>query len=92
MGFAGGSYAMPKEVIHMVEYAPKPSVFSIPGVGLDQTPIGATGITLGINVRTGMEDNGLYKKGEHCKAKLIEWVVGMAQYCGKEMAIALSGH
>lgn len=88
MGFGGGAYATPKEVIHLMECAPKPSVFSVLGVGLYQTPMVATGITLGINVRTGMEDNVLYKKGELCKnnAQLVERVVRMATDFGREIA------
>ena len=88
MGFASGAYATPKEVIHMIECAPKPSVFSVLGVGLYQTPMVATGITLGINVRTGMEDNVLYRKGELCRdnAQLVERVVGIARDFGREIA------
>ena len=88
MGFASGAYATPKEVIHMMECAPMPSVFSVLGVGLFQTPMVATGITLGINVRTGMEDNVLYKKGELCtsNAQLVERVVRMARELGREIA------
>jgi 3-keto-5-aminohexanoate cleavage enzyme len=48
----------------------------------------AMGITLGINVRTGMEDNVLYKKGELCKgnAQLVERVVRIAREMGREIA------
>jgi len=88
MGFGGGAYATPKEVIHLMECAPKPSVFSVLGVGLYQTAMVATGLVLGINVRTGMEDNVLYKKGELCKdnAQLVERVVRMARDLGREIA------
>lgn len=88
MGFGGGAYATPKEVIHLIECSPKPSVYSVLGVGLYQTPMVALGITLGINVRTGMEDNVLYKKGELCKnnAQLVERVVRIAREMGREIA------
>jgi 3-keto-5-aminohexanoate cleavage enzyme len=88
MGFGGGAYATPKEVIHLLECSPKPSVYSVLGVGLYQTPMVAMGITLGINVRTGMEDNVLYKKGELCKsnAQLVERVARIAKEMGREIA------
>jgi len=88
MGFGGGAYATPKEVMHLIECGPKPSVYSVLGVGLFQTQMVATGITLGINVRTGMEDNVLYKKGELCRdnAQLVERVVKIAREMGREIA------
>jgi len=88
MGFASGAYATPKEVVHFMECAPMPSVFSVLGVGLFQTQMVAMGIMLGINVRTGMEDNVLYKKGELCRdnAQLVERVVRMARDMGREIA------
>jgi len=88
MGFASGAYATAKELIHLMECAPKPSVFSVLGVGLYQTPMVAAGMTLGINVRTGMEDNVLYQKGQLCtsNAQLVEKVVRMARDMGREIA------
>ena len=88
MAFGGGAYATPKEVIHLIECGPKPAVYSVLGVGLYQTPMVATGITLGINVRTSMEDNVLYKKGELCKsnAQLVERVVKIAREMGRDIA------
>ena len=88
MGFGGGAYATPKEVIHLIECGPKPAVYSVLGVGLYQTPMVATGITLGINVRTGMEDNVLYKKGELCKsnAQLVERAAKIAREMARDVA------
>lgn len=88
MGSSSGAYATPRELLHMMDCAPKPSVFSVLGIGLPQTPMVAMGIILGINVRTGMEDNVLYRKGELCtgNAQLVEKVVRMARECGREIA------
>ena len=88
MGFSSGAYATPKELLHLMDCAPKPSVFSILGVGLLQVPMLAMGILLGINVRTGMEDNVLYKKGELCAGnpQLVEKVVRMAGEISREIA------
>ena len=88
MGFSSGAYATPQELLHLMDCAPKPSVFSVLGVGLLQIPMVAMGILLGINVRTGMEDNVLYKKGELCTGnqQLVEKVVRMAREFGREIA------
>ena len=61
---------------------------SVLGVGPYQTPMVTAGITLGINVRNGMEDNVVYRKGELRKdnPQLVERVVGMARYFGREIA------
>ncbi len=88
MGYASGAYATPKELIHLLEHSPKPSVWSVLGVGLLGIPMCAMGIVLGINVRTGMEDTILYKRGELTRnnAQLIERVVRMAHDMGREIA------
>ena len=88
MGFSSGANGTPKELIHLMECAPKPSVFSAIGIGHMQVPMVTMGIILGINVRTGMEDNVLYRKGELCtgNAQLVEKVVRMARECGREIA------
>ena len=88
MGFSSGAYATPKELLHLMECAPRPSVYSVLGVGLLQIPMVAMGIILGINVRTGMEDNVLYGKRELCtgNAQLVEKVVRMAREYGREIA------
>lgn len=88
MGFSSGANGTPKELIHLMECAPKPSVFSAIGIGYMQVPMVTVGIILGINVRTGMEDNVLYRKGELCtgNAQLVEKVVRMAREMGREIA------
>lgn len=88
MGFSSGAYATPKELLHLIECSPNQSVFSVLGVGILQNPMIAMGILLGINVRTGMEDNVLYKKGELCNdnAQLVERVVRMARELGRKIA------
>jgi 3-keto-5-aminohexanoate cleavage enzyme len=88
MGFQSGAYATPKEIMHLMEVAPKPSVFSVVAIGLLQTTTVAQGLILGINVRTGMEDNILYKRGELCQgnAPLVEKAVRMARELNREVA------
>ena len=91
MGFQSGAYASPKEMMYLMEVAPKPSVFSCLAIGLLQTTTVALGLILGVNVRTGMEDNILYKRGELCKdnAQLVEKVVRLARELNREVATPL---
>ena len=88
MGASSGAHATPKNLLHMLETAPMPSVFHVLGVGYYQTAMIAIGILLGIHVRTGMEDNILYRKGELCKsnAQLVEKVVRIAKELDREIA------
>jgi 3-keto-5-aminohexanoate cleavage enzyme len=88
MGASSGAYPTPKYLLHMLETAPMPSVFHVLGVGHYQTAMITIGILLGIHVRTGMEDNVLYKTRELCKsnAQLVERVVRIAQELEREIA------
>jgi 3-keto-5-aminohexanoate cleavage enzyme len=88
MGSSSGAYATPKELLHMIECAPKPSVLSVLSVGPMQYPMAALGIILGINVRTGMEDNVYVRKGVLCmnNAELVEKVVRGAREFDREIA------
>lgn len=88
MGTPSGSHPTPKGLLYMLETAPMPSVFSVLGTGYHQTQMMTMGILLGINVRTGMEDNVLYKRGELCKgnAQLVERVVRLAKELDREIA------
>ena len=88
MGVPSGAYATPKNLLNMIETAPMPSVFQVLGVSYYQTAMITMGILLGIHVRTGMEDNVLYKRGELCKsnAQLVEKVVRIAKELDREIA------
>lgn len=88
MGASSGAYPTPKYLLHMLETAPMPSVFHVLGVGHYQTAMITMGILLGIHVRTGMEDNVLYKRRELCKsnAQLVEKVVRIARELERDIA------
>jgi len=88
MGLSSGSHPTPKNLLHMMETAPCPSVFHVLGVGHYQTIMITMGILLGIHVRTGMEDNVLYKRRELCKsnAQLVERVVRIARELERDIA------
>jgi len=87
-GFQSGVYPTPREIIHLVEGAPKPSSVCVLGVGPWQTSVMTMGILMGTNVRTGMEDNLYLGKGRQVEsnAQLVEKVVRLARELGREIA------
>jgi 3-keto-5-aminohexanoate cleavage enzyme len=88
LGYSSGAYATPEELLHLLRGGPKQSVYSVLSVGHFQTPLLAMAIIMGLNVRTGMEDNVLYKRGELCRdnAQLVERVVRLARELNREIA------
>ena len=87
-GFSSGLYPTPKDIIYLAETAPKPSNLCVLGVGPWQTSVLTMGILMGMNVRTGMEDNLYLGKGQpvQCNAQLVEKVVRIARELGREIA------
>jgi 3-keto-5-aminohexanoate cleavage enzyme len=87
-GFDSGLYPTPKDVVYLAETAPKPSSLCLLGVGPWQTPIVTLGILMGMNVRTGMEDNLYMGKGQlvQSNVQLVEKVVRLARELGREIA------
>ena len=88
MGLTSGSHPTPKQLLNMLDTAPMPSICHVLGVGHYQTTMITMGILLGIHVRTGMEDNVLYRRGELCEnnAQLVERVVRIARELEREIA------
>jgi 3-keto-5-aminohexanoate cleavage enzyme len=88
MGFQSGSYPTPKNLLAFLDELPSNSIFEVIGVGNFQLPMIAMAIILGGNVRTGMEDTLLYRKGQLCKnnAELVERVVRLSRELNREVA------
>ena len=63
-------------------------VYKRQGVGLAQTYMATIAIAMGLNVRVGLEDNILYKRGELAKnnAQLVERVARIARELDREIA------
>jgi 3-keto-5-aminohexanoate cleavage enzyme len=64
LGVPGGAPATPRQLLYMVESLPAGATWTVTGVGRQQLPMGVLGMVLGGNVRTGLEDNIYYRKGE----------------------------
>jgi len=88
LGVAGGAPATPKVLMTMVEMLPPGSQWSVIGIGRNQLAMNAMGILLGGNVRTGLEDNVYYRRGELAvsNAQLVERLARLTRELGREVA------
>lgn len=83
----GGQRGTPKNLLDMVERSrdlPVPQEelrITVSSMGPTQLPITTIGMAMGLNVRIGMEDNVLYRRGEPVKnnAQLVERTVRIAR-------------
>lgn len=63
---------------------------NVSSMGRTQLPLTTIGLAMGLNVRVGMEDNVLYRRGEPLRenAQLVERTVRIARELGREPATA----
>ncbi|MFC4077319.1 3-keto-5-aminohexanoate cleavage enzyme [Salinithrix halophila] len=64
MGMPGGIPADAKHLLLLVDQLPAGATWTVAGIGRNQLPMAALGVTLGGHVRVGLEDNLYYRKGE----------------------------
>jgi 3-keto-5-aminohexanoate cleavage enzyme len=79
----GGHRGTPRDLLDMVERArdlPGPLRLTVSSMGATQLPITTIGLAMGLNVRVGMEDNVMYRRGEpvESNAQLVERTVRIA--------------
>ena len=88
LGVQGGAPATPKILMTMVEMLPAGSQWSVIGLGRNQLTMNAMGILLGGHVRTGMEDNVYYRRGELAvsNAQLVERLNRLIREFGRDVA------
>jgi 3-keto-5-aminohexanoate cleavage enzyme len=88
LGVRGGAPATPKVLLHMVELLPEGSQWSAIGLGRGQLPMNTMAIILGGHVRTGMEDNVYYRRGElaQSNAQLVERCARLTRELGRDVA------
>ncbi len=90
----GGQRGTPKNLLDMTERLSDLNVpldtlrVTISSMGRTQLPITTIGMAMGINIRVGMEDNVIYRKGELVRenAQLVERAVRIARELGREPA------
>jgi len=87
MGVLGGIPATTRNLIHQVDNLPQPSFWQVIGVSRVQWQLVAAAITLGGNVRVGLEDNFYLPNGDMAKsnAELVEEAVRLCRILGREV-------
>jgi 3-keto-5-aminohexanoate cleavage enzyme len=80
----GGHRGTPRDLLDMVQRAselPGEKRFTVSSMGATQLPITTIGLAMGLNVRVGMEDNVIYRRGEPVRnnGQLVERTVRIAR-------------
>ena len=88
LGVRGGAPGTIQQLVHMVQMLPPGALWSACGIGRAQLPLGVAAMTMGGHVRTGLEDNLWYHKGElaQSNAQLVARLVRLAGEIGRPVA------
>lgn len=88
MGVLGGIAPTTQNLVHQVNTLPEDSVWQVIGIGRKQWALIAAALTLGGNIRVGLEDNFYLPEGDMAKSngELVEAAVRLARMVGKEPA------
>jgi 3-keto-5-aminohexanoate cleavage enzyme len=88
LGIKGGAPATVRNLLSMVEQIPDGSTWQVVSVGKFHLRTTLIALSMGGNVRTGLEDTIYYKKGEPVKsnAQLVERMARLAKEVGREPA------
>jgi 3-keto-5-aminohexanoate cleavage enzyme len=84
----GGSPGTVKQLLNMVEMLPSGALWSVCAIGRAQLPINVAAMAMGGHVRTGLEDNIYYHKGQlaESNAQLVARLVRIAGEIGRPVA------
>jgi 3-keto-5-aminohexanoate cleavage enzyme len=88
LGIMGGAPATPATLLHMLDQLPDGSTWQVVTIGKYHVATTVLALSMGGNVRTGMEDTIYYAKGELAKsnAQLVERMARLAREIGREPA------
>ena len=88
LGVRGGSPPTVRQLVHLVEMLPAGAHWSVCGIGRAQLPLGLAAMAMGGHVRTGLEDNLWYLKGQPAQsnAQLVARLVRIAGEMGRPVA------
>jgi 3-keto-5-aminohexanoate cleavage enzyme len=88
LGVRGGSPGTVKQLLHLLEMIPSGAHWSICGIGRAQLQLGLAAMAMGGHVRTGLEDNLYYHKGQlaESNAQLVARLVRIAGEIGRPVA------
>ncbi len=84
----GGLRGTPANLLEMVRRLPAGAVCNVSSMGRTQLPLTTIALAMGLNIRVGMEDNVLYRRGEPLRdnAQLVERAVRIARELQREPA------
>jgi 3-keto-5-aminohexanoate cleavage enzyme len=88
MGVVGGIKATARHLAFQAENLPPGSTWKVVGISRDQWMLCAAALSLGGNVRVGLEDNFYLPNGEMAKSngELVDKVAQMARDTGRTIA------
>jgi 3-keto-5-aminohexanoate cleavage enzyme len=88
MGVLGGIPAGTKHLVHQVDALPPGSHWQVIGVGLKQWPLVAAALSMGGNIRVGLEDNLYLAPGELASSNgaLVAKAAALVRMLGGEVA------
>ena len=88
LGTPWGIPATPKSFLHLYDYLPENSTWSVIGIGKGHLPMAMMGLVMGGHIRVGMEDNIYYEKGvlANSNAQFVERIARIAREYGREIA------
>ena len=88
MGVLGGIPGTARHLVNQVDTLPAGSQWQVIGIGLNQWPLVASAITMGGNVRVGLEDNFYIEAGRMASSNgdLVEKAARMAHDLGRPVA------
>ena len=88
MGVLGGIPGTTRHLVDQVDSLPAGSHWQVIGIGLNQWPLVAAGITMGGNVRVGLEDNFYVEEGRMARtnAELVEKAARLCRDLGRQVA------
>ncbi len=88
MGVLGGIPGTTRHLVDQVDSLPAGSHWQVIGIGLNQWPLAAAAITMGGNVRVGLEDNFYLEEGRMAKSNgdLVQKAVRLSRDLGRDVA------
>jgi 3-keto-5-aminohexanoate cleavage enzyme len=88
MGVLGGIPASTRNLVHQVDALPPGAHWQVIGVGLRQWPLVAAAISLGGNIRVGLEDNLYLAEGQLARSngELVAKAASLVQMLGGAVA------
>src|SRR5712692_6302901 len=88
MGVLGGIPGTTRHLVNQVDTLPTGSHWQVIGIGLNQWTLVAAAVTMGGNVRVGLEDNFYVEEGRMAKsnAELVEKAAHLAHDLGRPVA------